>query len=369
MKFTVNRESLLKPLLTVQGVVERRQTLAILSNLLLSLQDELLSITATDMEVELVAHATIPDGINGEITIPARKFIDICRSLPTDSQVEFDLDGEKAVFRSGRSRFSLATLPATDYPSSDSLTDALTLNIEQKELKRLLELTQFAMAHQDVRYYLNGLLLEIGSEGLSTIATDGHRLAMADLATRTDGVDEQRQVIIPRKAVGELTRLLNSEEGMVSVEVSSNLVRFTLPEMQLTSKLIDGRFPDYERVIPEVTDDGRHIKVDRELLRQSLARASILSNEKYRAIRLNLEDGVLRILANNPDQEEAEDELEVDYVGGPLEIGFNVSYLIEALGALPAEIAHVYLTDASSSCLIRGVGREDCQYVVMPMRL
>ena len=233
----------------------------------------------------------------------------------------------------------------------------------------MFELTQFAMAHQDVRYYLNGLLLEIGTEGLSTIATDGHRLAMADLATRTEGVNEQRQIIIPRKAVGELSRLLNVEEGMVSVEVSPNLVRFTLTEMQLTSKLIDGRFPDYERVIPEISDDGRHIKVDRELLRQSLARASILSNEKYRAIRLSLESGILRILANNPDQEEAEDELEVDYEGDALEIGFNVSYLMEALAALPAEVAHVYMTDASSSCLIRAEGRDDCQYVVMPMRL
>ena len=369
MKFIIDRESLLKPLQTVQGVVERRQTLPILSNLLLSLQDELLSVTATDMEVDLVAHATIPGGINGEITIPARKFIDICRSLPADAQIEFNLEGEKAEVRSGRSRFSLTTLPASDYPSSDSPTDALTLSLEQKELKRLFDLTQFAMAHQDVRYYLNGLLLEIGSEGLSTIATDGHRLAMADLATRTEGVDEQRQIIVPRKAVGELSRLLNAEEGMVSVELSSNLVRFSLTGMQLTSKLIDGRFPDYERVIPEVTDEGRHIKVDRELLRQSLARASILSNEKYRAIRLSLANGVLRILANNPDQEEAEDELEVEYEGGDLEIGFNVSYLIDALAALPADVAHVYMTDASSSCLIRGEGRDDCQYVVMPMRL
>lgn len=369
MKFTIDKESLLKPLLTVQGVVERRQTLPILSNLLLSLQDELLSVTATDMEVELVAHATIPGGQNGEITVPARKFIDICRSLPTDALVEFNLDGEKAGVKSGRSRFSLTTLPASEYPGSDLLSDTLTLNIEQKDLKRLFELTQFAMAHQDVRYYLNGLLLEIGSEGLSTIATDGHRLAMADLAVKTPGVDEQRQIIIPRKAVGELARLLNAEDGVVGIEVSSNLVRFTLTEMQLTSKLIDGRFPDYERVIPEVTDDGCHIKVDRELLRQSLARASILSNEKYRAVRLSLDSGVLRILANNPDQEEAEDELEVDYQGESLEIGFNVSYLMDALATLPAQVAHLYLTDASSSCLIRGESRDDCQYVVMPMRL
>ena len=369
MKFTISREALLKPLLTVNGVVERRHTLPILANLLLSLQDELLSVTATDMEVELVAHATIPGGQNGEITVPARKFVDICRSLPADAQIDFALNEEKAGVRAGRSRFSLTTLPASQYPSSEAPTDALNLNIEQKELKRLFELTQFAMAHQDVRYYLNGLLFEIGSEGLSAIATDGHRLAMADLATNTAGVDEKRQIIIPRKAVSELARLLDAEEGMVNIEVSANLVRFTLSDMQLTSKLIDGRFPDYERVIPEVTDGGCHIKVDRELLRQSLARAAILSNEKYRAIRLTLESGVLRILANNPDQEEAEDELEVDYDGGLLEIGFNVSYLIEALASLPAEVAHLYLTDASSSCLIRGEGRDDCQYVVMPMRL
>ena len=370
MKFTVERDELLKPLQVVQGVVERRQTLPILSNLLLSLKDGSLSITGTDMEVELVVTAEqLSDSTDGEITVPARKFLDICRSLPDSASIGFQLDQDRVVIRSGRSRFNLATLPAADYPSTEAIADAAVLTIGQPALKTLFDLTQFAMAHQDVRYYLNGLLLEFGKDNVRAIATDGHRLALAEASVETGLGDEGRQIIVPRKAVIELSRLLSADEGEIELQIGANAIRVSVGNTRMTSKLIDGRFPDYDRVIPVLDDCDKVITVEREVLRRSLARASILSNEKYRAIRLSLDKGVLRILANNPDQEEAEDELEIDYDGDILEIGFNVSYLLDALAVLPSETARVFLTDASSSCLIRGDDREDCQYVVMPMRL
>lgn len=369
MKLTINKDILLKPLLAVQGVVERRQTLPILSNILMVLQNETLSVTATDMEVELVSHISVTKGTNGEITVPARKMIDICRSLPDGAEIHFDGGGDRATVKSGRSKFTLTTLPAEDYPSSDSLSESIRVTLSQESIKTLIDLTQFAMANQDVRYFLNGLLLEIGSEGISAIATDGHRLAIANHPCETGHSGDVQQIIVPRKAVTELSRLLSNEDGEITVEIGSNALRISLNSIQMTTKLIDGRFPDYQKVIPEITEGVREIRVVRELLRQSLARASILSNEKYKAVRLVLDDGVLRIVANNPDQEEAQDEIEVDYAGGALEIGFNVSYLMDALSVLPTETALVYLTDSSSSCLIRGDGRDDCQYVVMPMRL
>jgi len=367
MKFTMHRENLLKPLQAVQGVVERRQTLPILANFLLSIDGGRLSVTGTDMEIELVASTELPDAEPGEVTIPARKLVDICRSLPADAEVRLEVDGERALLRSGRSRFSLATLPSVDYPSSDELSGELRLSVGAGALKRLIELTHFAMAHQDVRYYLNGLLLDIGDGVLRAVATDGHRLAIAEMAAETG--DTPRQVIVPRKGISELLRLLSSGDEEVTIEVGSNAIQVTLPEVRLTSKLIDGKFPDYRRVVPKEEDSDKTVVVDRELLRQSLSRAAILSNDKYRAIRLCLEPNVLRIVANNPEQEEAEDEVEVAYDGDGLEIGFNVSYLIDALTALPAEEAVVQLGDSSSSCLITPKGDGDCQYVVMPMRL
>jgi len=367
MKLTMHRENLLKPLQAVQGVVERRQTLPILANFLLVIDQGRLSVTGTDMEIELVASTPLTDAEAGEVTVPARKLVDICRSLPADAEVRLEVDGEKAQVRSGRSRFTLTTLPAGDYPSSDNLSGELQVTVKQGELKRLIELTHFAMAHQDVRYYLNGLLLDIGEGILRAVATDGHRLAIAEMAVQTG--DTARQIIVPRKGISELLRLLGGGDEEVTIDVGSNAIQVTLPEVRLTSKLIDGKFPDYRRVVPKEEGTDKTITVDRELLRQSLARASILSNDKYRAIRLCLEPNVLRVVAKNPEQEEAEDEVEVAYQGEGLEIGFNVSYLIDALTALPGEEAVIHLGDSSSSCLITPKGEGNCQYVVMPMRL
>ena len=348
-------------------MVERRQTLPILANFLLTIKDGRLSVTGTDMELELLASTELPDAEAGEVTVPARKLVDICRSLPADAEIQLQVDGERAVIRSGRSRFSLTTLPAVDYPSSDDLTGELRITVKEGKLRRLLELTHFAMAHQDVRYYLNGLLLDIGEGLLRAVATDGHRLAIAEIPVDTG--DSARQVIVPRKGISELLRLLGSGDDEVAIDVGSNGIQITLPEVRLTSKLIDGKFPDYRRVVPKVEDSGKIMIVDRELVRQALSRAAILSNDKYRAVRLCLEPNLLRVVANNPEQEEAEDEVEVAYRGEGLEIGFNVSYLIDALTALPSEEAEIHLGDSSSSCLITPKGEGDCQYVVMPMRL
>ncbi len=370
MKLNVDRETLLKPLQAVQGVVERRQTLPILANVLIKTHKGRLSVTATDMELELIASLDLEDCDDGEVTVPARKLIDICRALPPEANISFQTDQEKAVLRAGRSRFTLSTLPADDYPSFDVVESEITFKIAQATLKRLIELTHFAMAHQDVRYYLNGLMLELSHNRLRSVATDGHRLAIADVEVSIEGLSEPRAVILPRKGVTELVRLLGTGDEEVDVSVSANQVRITLDGIEFTSKLIDGKFPDYERVIPQIDEGDKRILVDRELLRQSLARASILSNDKYRAIRLSLDTGVLKLVASNPEQEEAEDEVEVDYTGDSLEIGFNVSYLIDALSNLPSETAAVHLTDASSSCLITSSDEEaGCQYVVMPMRL
>jgi DNA polymerase-3 subunit beta len=367
MKFTMHRENLLKPLQAVQGVVERRQTLPILANFLLTIEDGRLSVTGTDMELELVASTELPDAEAGEVTVPARKLVDICRSLPADAEIHLEVDGERARVRSGRSRFTLATLPAVDYPSSDSLTGEFRVTVKEGGFRRLLELTHFAMAHQDVRYYLNGLLLDIGEGLLRAVATDGHRLAIAEIPVETG--DMVRQVIVPRKGISELLRLLGSGDEEVIIDVGSNAIQITLPEVRLTSKLIDGKFPDYRRVVPKGEDSDKRVVVDRERVRQALTRAAILSNDKYRAVRLCLGPNVLRVVANNPEQEEAEDEVEVVYQGEELEIGFNVSYLIDALTALPGEEAEIHLGDSSSSCLITPKGEGNCQYVVMPMRL
>ena len=369
MKFNADRDTLLRPLQAVQGVVERRQTLPILANVLLSIQEERLSVSATDMELELVAMTALPGAENGEITVPARKLIDICRSLPPDASVSVALEQERVLVRSGRSRFTLSTLPVADYPSFDPPVIEATVTLKQGALKRLIELTHFAMAQQDVRYYLNGLLLEISASHLRAVATDGHRLAVADLETDVQGPEETRAIIVPRKGVVELLRLLGASEDPLELSIAANQVQISLPELRFTSKLIEGKFPDYERVVPPLDDSDKQVVVDRDILRQSLVRASILSNDKYRAIRLTLKPNTVRLVANNPEQEEAEDEVEVEYAGEELEIGFNVAYLIEALSVLPAESARLHLTDSSSSCLITPESDDACHYVVMPMRL
>lgn len=367
MHFTIQREALLKPLQLVAGVVERRQTLPVLSNVLLVVEGQQLSLTGTDLEVELVGRVTLEDAAEpGEITVPARKLMDICKSLPSDALIDIRVDEQKLLVKAGRSRFSLSTLPANDFPTVEEGPGSLTFDLVQSKLRRLIERTSFAMAQQDVRYYLNGMLLEVQTGILRAVATDGHRLAMCSMQAEIENV-ERHQVIVPRKGILELARLLTEQDGVVSIVLGQHHIRATTGEFTFTSKLVDGKFPDYERVLPRGGD--KIVIADRQGLREAFSRTAILSNEKYRGIRLQLESGLLKIQANNPEQEEAEEETAVDYNGSALEIGFNVSYLLDVLGVMTTDQVRLILSDSNSSALVQEADNDDSAYVVMPMRL
>jgi len=368
MKFSIARDALIKPLQNIVGVVERRQTLPVLSNVLLTCKNQQLILTTTDTEIEMVANSEVDLVEDGSVTVPARKFYDICKALPEDSQVEFVLDNEKqrALIRSGKSRFNLSTLPADGFPNLEQIKSEFKFTIGQKAFKSLIDKTQFAMAQQDVRFYLNGLLLEMSENKICTVATDGHRLAYCESELDVHP-KEVIQVILPRKGVIELSKVLADEDAKIEIEVGSNHLRVIHPEITFTSKLVDGKFPDYKRVIPE--ESGHEVKADRQSLKQALTRASILSNEKYRGIRLSISEGVLQAEAHNPEMEEAEEEIEVDYKGESLVVGFNVTYLIDAINVIPSEKTRLIFNDANSSCLLLAEGDSDCKYVVMPMRL
>jgi DNA polymerase-3 subunit beta len=364
MKLSAARDVLLKPLQAVIGVVERRQTMPILSNVLLVAKGNSLAVTATDLEVELVAEAEVSVEAGGEITVSGRKLLDICRALPEGSDIDISVSGEKAVVRSGRSKFSLATLPAAEFPTVEDIKAGQTIAVEQEVLGRLIEKTHFSMAQQDVRYYLNGMLLETGGKHLRAVATDGHRLALCE-AELGGSLDEQ-QVIVPRKGVLELQRLMTGE-GSLDIELGPNHVRIQLDGIRFTSKLIDGRFPEYDRVIPK--ESSNQLTADRGAFKGALQRTAILSNEKYRGIRLIIRDSGVVMQAHNPEQEEAEEELEVEYSGEDIEIGFNVNYLLDALAAVDGDDVTLSVLDGNSSCLIRQPGNDDSKFVVMPMRL
>lgn len=367
MKLETKREVLLKPLQHVIGVVERRQALPILSNVLVIAQPGELTLTATDMEVKLSAKIELPVEETGEVTLPARKLLDILRALPEDANVSFCLEKQHALIRCGRSRFSLATLPAADFPAAEELPFEGRIQLSQQALRTLLERTHFAVAQQDVRYYLNGLLLHLQDRQLRAVATDGHRLALCDIDAEIDSAEVAKQVIVPRKGVQELLRLLASSETAVVVQVGANHIEVRVDDITFTSKLIEGKFPDYQRVIPEQSEHP--IVADRLALRAALTRTAILSSEKYRGVRLRVEQQVMYVQANNPEQEEAEEELQVDYSGPPLEVGFNVIYLLDALGAISGDSVKIFLTDANNSCLIQELAGEACKYIIMPMRL
>ena len=366
MKFTINREQLLKPLQQVAGVVERRQTLPVLANVLLEVKDNQLSLTGTDLELELVARLGL-DGevLGGETTVPARKLLDICKSLPAEADIRLEIDGDRLHVRSGRSRFTLATLPASEFPNLEEESAGSKFSVSPSALRHLIDSTAFSMAQQDVRYYLNGMLFELSNGRLRTVATDGHRLALAD--ADVEGIVDEAQVILPRKGVMELARLLGDVAGEVQLTVGKNHVRATAGDLTFTSKLVDGKFPEYDRVIPK--EGNRLVTGDRDTLRQALSRVAILSNEKYRGVRVQLAEGSLRVQANNPEQEEAEEEVSVDYSGGGLEIGFNVSYLLDVLNAVEGDQVEIQLGDSNSSALMADPEARAALYVVMPMRL
>jgi DNA polymerase III subunit beta len=369
MKFSATREQILEPLQGVIGVVERKQTMPVLANVLVTAKagsPGRISMTGTDLEVELVASGDANVSQAGEITVPGRKLLEIARALPSGTVVTFAVEGDKVKVSGGRSRFVLSSLPASEFPVVEDVSAQHVLALGQADLKRLIDKTHFSMAQQDVRYYLNGTLLETDGKLLRTVATDGHRLAIAETDLTGGGKAGAQQVIVPRKGILELQRLLGGE-GEVELAVGRNHIRATIGDVRFTSKLIDGKFPEYGRVIPAAPT--RKVESGRDGLRAALQRTAILSNEKYRGVRLTLAKDVMRIQAHNPEQEEAEDEVEVSYPGDELEIGFNVTYLLDALSAIDGETVEIGLTDANSSCLIHAPGNVSVRYVVMPMRL
>ena len=361
------REALLAPLQAVSGIIERRHTLPILSNVLLSRTDTHIEFVATDIEIEITTSMTIEgSGETKRLTVGARKLVDILRALPEGSEVTLALQDKRLQVKSGKSRFNLQTLSAEDFPRLVlAEASATSLSVPQKMLKSLLGLVQYAMAQQDIRYYLNGLLMVIEDGQLKLVATDGHRLAYASLKLAADL--PRQEVIVPRKTVLELTKLLAETDDEVKIELAATQAAFSFGSIELVSKLIDGKFPDYTRVIP--TTHKNKLTIEREPLRQALLRAAILSNEKFRGVRWVLGEGSLKIVSSNAEQEEAHEELEIKYSGDSLDIGFNVNYLLDVLNNVPGSAVECAFGDSSSSALLSYASEKDFKYVVMPMRI
>jgi DNA polymerase-3 subunit beta len=362
----VDRDALLKPLQSVAGIVERRHTLPILANVLLEQKDGRLHMTATDLEMQITAVAELPGKDGQATTVGARKLQDLLRALPDDATLNVEATGNRMTVRAGRSRFNLQTLAATDYPRISLGQEQLqTLSLPQKDLRALFRLAEFAMAQQDIRYYLNGMLLVVDKGSLQAVATDGHRLSWASIPVAGDYA--RQEVILPRKTVLELSKLLADGDDPVTLDILANQVRFRFGSVELVSKVVDGKFPDYNRVIP--SGHTKAFAVDRVTLLAALQRAAILSNEKFRGVRLVLTDDELKIICTNSEQEEAEEQLEVPYKGDGLDIGFNITYLLDVLQNVGSDSVQLAFGDANSSALITMPGRDDYKYVVMPMRI
>lgn len=362
----IARDALLKPLQAVAGIVERRHTLPILANVLLEMKDGRLFLTATDLEMQITAASPFEVQESQAITVAARKLHDLLRALPDTATLNIDSSSSKMTVRAGRSRFNLQTLPATDYPRIGVGDEQLqSLSLAQRDLRTLINAAEFAMAQQDIRYYLNGMLLVIDGSSLQAVATDGHRLSWASFAI--PGSYQRQEVILPRKTVLEIGKLLADVEDPVTIDVLPNQVRFRFANIELVTKVVDGKFPDYNRVIP--TGHTKVIELPRLELLAALQRAAILSNEKFRGVRVVLSPGQLRIVCTNTEQEEAEEEIEVAYQGEPLDIGFNITYLLDVLQNVSAERVQLAFGDANSSALVTIPERDDYKYVVMPMRI
>jgi len=368
MNFSINRDALLEPLLLVSGVVERRQTMPVLSNLLCVCEEGRLVFTGTDQEVELSASSDLEGSPEpGEITVPARKLVDICRSLPPDATIQLSLEENRVSIRSGRFKSYLSTLPASEFPKVEMTQSSVGFSMPGRQLKHLLDRTSFAMAQQDVRYFLNGMLLETEGETIRSVATNGQCLATCEVATE-QGLAEKNQFIVPRKGVIELGRLIKDGSAEpVELRLSANHLQVAHGHASLTSKLIDGTYPDYEKAIP--AQGNKKVIFDRLEMREALSRIAILSNEMYRNVSFKLSEGKIELHANNPQQEEAEETVNVDYEGEALNIGFNVSYLIDVLSTLEGEKVACTLTDADTAALLTDSDDMLSRFVVSPMML
>ncbi|MCM1511688.1 MAG: DNA polymerase III subunit beta [Oxalobacter formigenes] len=361
------RDNLLRPLQTVGGIVERRHTLPILANILIRKEGQALSFLSTDTEIQITTNADIGTGEeNTATTVAARKLLDILRALPDSADVSLTLADKKLSVQSGKSRFSLQTLDAADFPVvAESPEYENGVELPQKSLKALLGMVHFAMAQQDIRYYLNGMLLIAEGKTLLAVATDGHRLAYSQVETQEEY--GRKEVIIPRKTILELQRLLTDSEDPVRIYLSPAQIKFAFSGIELISKLVEGKFPDYTRVIPKSYKN--RFTISREQFQRALQRAAIMTSDKFKGIRCIVETGSLKISSTNTDQEEAIEEMEIDYTGDAIDIGFNVTYLLDVLGNQKSENIAVELGDANSSALITVPDNADFKYVVMPMRI
>ena len=363
----IDKEIILKPLQVVIGIVERKQTLPILSNVLIENQDGKMRFTTTDLEIQITTtiDTGTKDGQSTAFTVGGKKLQEILRVLPDQSKITIDTKENKAQIKTNKSRFSLQTLPAQDFPKlSNQLENAKKIVLPQKELKSLLLSVQYALAQQDVRYYLNGVLLIVDGDKLKAVATDGHRLAYN--AGAINGNYEKQEIILPRKAVMELSKLLADSDESVELEFSQQQVKATFSGVTLITKVIEGKFPDYERVIPKYDN---HLNMERAVMQQALQRAAILSNEKFRGVRFVLTEKNLSIISSNSEQEEAQEEIETDYHGEALDIGFNVNYLMDGLNNISSSTAIFSFGDPNSSILMTTPEKQEFRYVVMPMRI
>jgi DNA polymerase III subunit beta len=361
------QEKLLSTLQSVSGIVERRHTLPILANVLIRKTGDQLQLTTSDLEIQIRTTAQMDgDAGNFTTTVGARKLIDILRTMPSDQTVSIESNASKLILKGGKSRFTLQTLPAEDFPLvQEAASFGPVFSVPQKTLKELLAQVSFAMAVHDIRYYLNGILFVAEGKTLSLVATDGHRLAFS--SAQLDVEVPKQEVILPRKTVLEMQRLLSDSEGQIEMQFAGNQAKFSFGGMEFVTKLVEGKFPDYNRVIPK--NHKNIITLGRAALLATLQRTAILTSEKFKGVRLNIEPGTLRVASNNAEQEEAVDELDIDYAGDAIEIGFNVTYLIDALGNMPQEMVRLELSDSNSSALFTIPDNATFKYVVMPMRI
>lgn len=360
------RDQLLTPLQSVSGIVEKRHTLPILSNVLLEKDGEKLTLLATDIEIQITTTTSTSGTEKLGLTVAARKLQDILRSLPETAEISLAFEDKRLQLKAGKSRFNLQTLPADDFPRISATTGTTTqLRITQRQMRRLLAYVQYAMAQQDIRYYLNGLLLVVKGNNLIVVATDGHRLAFTSEALSE--TFNPIEVILPRKTIIELSRQLDDSDELLNISLTPTQASFTFGKIELISKLIDGKFPDYERVIPQ--NHTKSIVINRNQLLHSLQRVAILTNEKFRGVRLVLAANSLKILSTNSEQEDAQEEIEIDYSGEPLDVGFNVTYLLDVLNNVTTETVELRLADSNSSALFLLPDNASFKYVVMPMRI
>ncbi|MCU6434198.1 DNA polymerase III subunit beta [Undibacterium sp. Jales W-56] len=362
-----HRDTILRPLQIVSGIVERRHTLPILANILIRKDGEKVSFLSTDIEVQITTHAEIGSG--GDVTattVAARKLLDILRALPDDNDVVLKLDNKKMTVQAGKSRFSLQTLAAEEFPTvAQAEHFNASVSLPQKTLKHLFNMVHFSMAQQDIRYYLNGLLLVVDGKNVIAVATDGHRLAFCQVEVEQEFA--RQEVIIPRKTIIELQRLLEDKDDLVQLDIANNQVKLSFADIELISKLVEGKFPDFNRVIPKGYKNN--FTLGREQLLRSLQRAAIMTSDKFKGVRCVVTPGVMQIMSTNADQEEAVEEIEIDYGGDSVDIGFNVTYLLDVLNNLKVDQINIALGDSNSSALITIPDNTDFKYVVMPMRI